>query len=287
MTLVDEEHRAGGHGGEGARRARRTRARRASATCRTRSSSRRARPSATSRSPDRVVVGAFDEEDGDGVAALYEPLDAPVVRTDVASAEMIKLASNAFLATKVSLHQRDRERLRGDGRRRRPGRGGDGARSAGSARTSCAPGSAIGELPAEGRRGAQAAGRELGLPLPAPDGGDRGQRAPEAARGRQADRSTSGRCAARRSRCSGSPSSRTRTTCARRRASCSRRGCWPRARTSAGGIPWRIDEARQADRAASSCSTTCSRRSTGADAAVDRDRVGRAAALPDDGGPCA
>ena len=36
------------------------------------------------------------------MAALYEPLDAPIVRTDVASAEMIKLASNAFLATKIS-----------------------------------------------------------------------------------------------------------------------------------------------------------------------------------------
>jgi UDPglucose 6-dehydrogenase len=36
------------------------------------------------------------------VAALYGPLDAPVIRTDLASAEMIKLASNAFLATKIS-----------------------------------------------------------------------------------------------------------------------------------------------------------------------------------------
>jgi UDPglucose 6-dehydrogenase len=36
------------------------------------------------------------------VAALYEPLDGEIVRTDVASAEMIKLASNAFLATKIS-----------------------------------------------------------------------------------------------------------------------------------------------------------------------------------------
>ena len=53
--------------------------------------------------PDRVVVGADGENGfGDRVAALYEPLDAPVVRTDVASAEMIKLASNAFLATKIS-----------------------------------------------------------------------------------------------------------------------------------------------------------------------------------------
>jgi UDPglucose 6-dehydrogenase len=55
--------------------------------------------------PDRVVVGEDANGGGgfaDRVAALYEPLDAPVVRTDVASAEMIKLASNAFLATKIS-----------------------------------------------------------------------------------------------------------------------------------------------------------------------------------------
>jgi UDP-glucose 6-dehydrogenase len=54
--------------------------------------------------PDRVVVGAGDHSDGyaDRVEALYEPLDAQIVRTDVASAEMIKLASNAFLATKIS-----------------------------------------------------------------------------------------------------------------------------------------------------------------------------------------
>jgi UDPglucose 6-dehydrogenase len=52
--------------------------------------------------PDRVVVGAFADADGDAVAELYEPISAPVVRTDVASAEMIKLASNAFLATRIS-----------------------------------------------------------------------------------------------------------------------------------------------------------------------------------------
>ncbi|MGA2008406.1 MAG: UDP-glucose/GDP-mannose dehydrogenase family protein [Solirubrobacteraceae bacterium] len=53
--------------------------------------------------PDRVVVG--DDGDGwaaDAVSELYAPLGAPLVRTDVASAEMIKLASNAFLATKIS-----------------------------------------------------------------------------------------------------------------------------------------------------------------------------------------
>jgi UDPglucose 6-dehydrogenase len=53
-------------------------------------------------SPDRVVVGDNGDWAGDAVVELYEPLGAPLVRTDVASAEMIKLASNAFLATKIS-----------------------------------------------------------------------------------------------------------------------------------------------------------------------------------------
>ena len=53
--------------------------------------------------PDRVVVGDDAASwAGDAVCALYEPLGAPLLRTDVASAEMIKLASNAFLATKIS-----------------------------------------------------------------------------------------------------------------------------------------------------------------------------------------
>jgi UDPglucose 6-dehydrogenase len=53
-------------------------------------------------SPDRVVIGAFVEADGDRVAALYADMEAPIVRADVASAEMIKLAANAFLATRIS-----------------------------------------------------------------------------------------------------------------------------------------------------------------------------------------
>ena len=52
--------------------------------------------------PDRVVVGDDGDWAGDAVVELYEPLDAPLVRTDIASAEMVKLASNAFLATKIS-----------------------------------------------------------------------------------------------------------------------------------------------------------------------------------------
>jgi UDPglucose 6-dehydrogenase len=65
--------------------------------------------------PDRVVVGDDGDWAGDAVVDLYRPLlnsehggqgpDAPLgelVRTDIASAEMVKLASNAFLATKIS-----------------------------------------------------------------------------------------------------------------------------------------------------------------------------------------
>ena len=54
--------------------------------------------------PDRVVIGADpgDEAAGDAVEELYARLGGEIVRTDVASAEMIKLASNAFLATKIS-----------------------------------------------------------------------------------------------------------------------------------------------------------------------------------------
>jgi UDPglucose 6-dehydrogenase len=54
--------------------------------------------------PDRVVIGVAPQsrDFGERVAALYEPLGGELVRTDVASAEMVKLASNAFLATKIS-----------------------------------------------------------------------------------------------------------------------------------------------------------------------------------------
>ncbi len=54
--------------------------------------------------PDRVVIGANADSEAYAarVEALYAPLGGPIVRTDVASAEMIKLASNAFLATKIS-----------------------------------------------------------------------------------------------------------------------------------------------------------------------------------------
>jgi UDPglucose 6-dehydrogenase len=52
--------------------------------------------------PDRVVIGCDDQAAAARVASLFDPLRAPVVVTDPASAETIKYASNAFLAAKVS-----------------------------------------------------------------------------------------------------------------------------------------------------------------------------------------
>ncbi len=52
--------------------------------------------------PDRIVVGSFTTHDGDAVAALHDGIEGPIVRCDVASAEMIKLAANAALMTRIS-----------------------------------------------------------------------------------------------------------------------------------------------------------------------------------------
>jgi UDPglucose 6-dehydrogenase len=52
--------------------------------------------------PDRVVIGAFEQRDAARVATLYESLEARIVECDVNSAEMIKLAANAFLMTRIS-----------------------------------------------------------------------------------------------------------------------------------------------------------------------------------------
>jgi len=53
-------------------------------------------------SPDRVVLGSLDRAAADKVAELYAPLRCPVIITDLRTAEMIKYASNAFLATRIS-----------------------------------------------------------------------------------------------------------------------------------------------------------------------------------------
>ncbi len=52
--------------------------------------------------PDRVVLGSTDRPSAMRVSELYRPLSCPVVITDLRTAEMIKYASNAFLATKIS-----------------------------------------------------------------------------------------------------------------------------------------------------------------------------------------
>jgi UDPglucose 6-dehydrogenase len=52
--------------------------------------------------PDRVVVGASEPEDGERVAGLHAKLETDVLHMDVASAELVKLAANAFLSTRVS-----------------------------------------------------------------------------------------------------------------------------------------------------------------------------------------
>ncbi|HMM99064.1 MAG TPA: UDP-glucose/GDP-mannose dehydrogenase family protein [Anaerolineales bacterium] len=52
--------------------------------------------------PHRTVIGSLDREAANKVAQLHLPLRAPIVITDLRTAEMIKYASNAFLATKIS-----------------------------------------------------------------------------------------------------------------------------------------------------------------------------------------
>ncbi len=52
--------------------------------------------------PDRIVIGSYRDTDGDEIEALFADIETTVVRTGVATAEMIKYASNAFLATKIS-----------------------------------------------------------------------------------------------------------------------------------------------------------------------------------------
>lgn len=52
--------------------------------------------------PDRIVVGVKSKRARDILVELYKPLKAPIVVTDIKSAELIKHASNSFLATKIS-----------------------------------------------------------------------------------------------------------------------------------------------------------------------------------------
>ena len=51
---------------------------------------------------DRIVIGAREEKTAETVASIYNSFHIPIMKTDVRSAEMIKYAANAFLATKIS-----------------------------------------------------------------------------------------------------------------------------------------------------------------------------------------
>ena len=52
--------------------------------------------------PDRVILGSLEPKATSRVATLYQPLRCPILETDLRTAEMIKYASNAFLATRIS-----------------------------------------------------------------------------------------------------------------------------------------------------------------------------------------
>ncbi|MDY6964420.1 MAG: nucleotide sugar dehydrogenase [Halobacteriota archaeon] len=51
---------------------------------------------------DRIVIGEFDKRSGDLLEEIYKPLNKPIFRTDLKTAEMIKYACNCMLATKIS-----------------------------------------------------------------------------------------------------------------------------------------------------------------------------------------
>ena len=51
---------------------------------------------------DRIVIGEYDKRSGDVLEEVYKPLNKPIFRTDLRTAEIIKYASNCMLATKIS-----------------------------------------------------------------------------------------------------------------------------------------------------------------------------------------
>jgi len=52
--------------------------------------------------PDRIIIGEYDKKSGDILEKLYRDFNSPTIRTNIKTAEMIKMASNAFLSTKIS-----------------------------------------------------------------------------------------------------------------------------------------------------------------------------------------
>ena len=188
--------------------------------------------------PDRVVVGSFRSEVGDRVALLYKELAAPVVRADVTSAEMIKSASNAFLATKISFINEIANVCEEVGADVTVVAGGMGLDQR-IGLISFGPGSGTAALLPQGCRRPETACRQLGLPLSALDVGDRGQRAA----GGIAVAAISEVFAIGRSCFSDWHSSPTRTTFATLRASFWHRACSPKGHTSAWD-PVAVEDAR-------------------------------------------
>ena len=157
---------------------------------------------------------------------------------------MIKLASNAFLATKISFINEIAnvcEEVGADVTEVARGMGLDERIGAEVPQRRARLRRVL--LP-QGHPGAEDARRQHRLPLPAAELGDRGERAAEAARDLEADASTSARSRASGSPCWASPSSRTPTTCARPRAWSSPRGCRGRARTVVAYDPVADERAR-------------------------------------------
>ena len=99
-----QEHRAGGHGRLGGRHHPRAASpsRSTSAVVSCPEFLREGSAIGDFMNPDRIVLGSLDREAAEKVAQLHLPLRAPIVITDLRTAEMIKYASNAFLATKIS-----------------------------------------------------------------------------------------------------------------------------------------------------------------------------------------
>ena len=69
--------------------------------------------------PDRIVVGTRSDKPVAAMREIYEPFNAPIIFTDINSAELIKHAANSFLAMKISYINAVASHLRGDWRERR------------------------------------------------------------------------------------------------------------------------------------------------------------------------